>query len=70
MVKLHSVQLRITLQDILELRDALSAMAVMEAESMEPQEEIRQRDPLALEQPQKMSFLATVSAMFFGVETR
>eukprot|EP00438_Fugacium_kawagutii_P002907 Skav230074 [mRNA] locus=scaffold2569:115713:128479:+ [translate_table: standard] len=59
MVKLHRFQVRITLQDILELSDALQAMAVMEAESMEPQEEIRQRDPLSLEQPQKMSCALT-----------
>lgn len=59
-VKLHSFQLRITLQDILELSDMLQAMAEMEAESVEPQEEIRARDPLSLEQPQKMSVACSI----------
>lgn len=59
-VKLHSFQLRITLQDVLELTDMVSAMAAMEAESVEPHEEIRARDPLSLEQPQKMSVACSI----------
>ena len=54
-VKIHRFNLRITLQDILELSDMMQSMAQMEAESVEPQEEIRARDPLSLEQPQKMT---------------
>ena len=59
-LKLHSFQLRITLQDVLELTDMVSAMAAMEAESVEPHEEIRARDPLSLEQPQKMSVACSI----------
>ncbi|CAJ1427800.1 unnamed protein product, partial [Effrenium voratum] len=60
LVKLQRFQVRITLQDVLELSDMLQAMALMEAESVEPQEEIRSRDPLSLVQPQKMSVATSV----------
>ena len=59
-LRLGHVELRITLQDILELSDMLNALAAMEADTSEPEEEIRLRDPLSLVQRQKISIDASV----------
>ena len=67
-VRLGRVELRITPQDILELSKMLNAMAAMEADTSEPEEEIRVRDPLSLVQRQKISIDASVEVD--GVQLR
>ena len=59
-VKIGPIELRLTLQDVLELSDMLNAVVAMEADTSEPEEEIRLRDPLSLVQRQKISLDASI----------
>eukprot|EP00930_Biecheleria_cincta_P042515 TRINITY_DN2925_c0_g3_i1.p1 TRINITY_DN2925_c0_g3~~TRINITY_DN2925_c0_g3_i1.p1 ORF type:complete len:1543 (-),score=247.74 TRINITY_DN2925_c0_g3_i1:3269-7471(-) len=66
LLKLKRLQLRLTMLDQLELAEAVAALTGMEADSVEPQEELRLRDPSALVTRQR--FAVTCSIEIDGVD--
>lgn len=60
LLKLERLQLSLTMLDQLELAEAVAALTGMEADSAEPQEELRLRDPSALVTRQRFAVACSI----------